>query len=136
MCQVLSEIRCTQKGIDRCEFCGTKIRYSDILTPDFTDMYNEYLEQSGGLPSTEQNVADFIRKTFLENDEMFSEETCNQRLHPGQYQNARGNQSQMPSCPNCGSGQIQKISSGGGFLGLFSRKGKKQWHCGHCGFEW
>ena len=125
-----------KKGIDRCEFCGTKIRYSDILTPDFTDMYNEYLEQSGGLPSTEQNVADFIRKTFLENDEMFSEETCNQRLHPGQYQTARGNQSQMPSCPNCGSGQIQKISSGGGFLGLFSRKGKKQWHCGHCGFEW
>ena len=61
--------------------------------PDFTDMYNEYLEQSGGLPSTEQNVIGFYRKTFLENDEMFSEGNLQSETAPRTIsRNARGNQ--------------------------------------------
>ena len=47
----------------------------------------------------------------------------------------------LPTCPTCGSTNVQKISglsraAHGYMFGLFSKTAKSQFKCGSCGYKW
>ena len=65
------------------------------------------------------------------------------KLCPNKYEQSQSQPtpSHIPTCPTCGSTNIQKISgisraAHGYMFGLFSKTAKSQFCCKNCGFKW
>lgn len=133
----------TQQSIMTCEFCGTEIESSDMLVSDFGELWEEEKKRLGiDIPQNSEPIERLIIKTFLLDNDKFSEALFNERWHPEQYKSkSQPVEKNIPKCPTCGSPNIKKISglSKAGSValwGIFSRKVHKQWHCDNCGSEW
>lgn len=135
-----------KENITNCEHCGTTIEYSNMLSSDFTEMFNAEMEKLGIKPlQNAEPIEKFIHKTFLLDNKQFDEIAFDKKWHPENYEDAPKSNKELnvnvPKCPTCQSTDIKKISTtskaGSVFLwGLFSQKVKRQWHCNNCGYEW
>lgn len=142
-----SKSKALKEGRTTCEFCGTEIEYSDMLVSDFRELWKKEKEKLGiDISQNGEPIERLIIKTFLLDNDKFSEVLFNKKWHPEQYKSQSQSQSQpveknIPKCPTCGSPNIKKISvlskaASVALWGLFSRKVRKQWHCDNCGSEW
>ena len=142
------------KGCTTCEFCGSEIEYSDMLTSDFGVLWEQEKEKLGiDIPSNREPIERLIIKTFLLDNDKFDEVLFNKKWHPERYQSQlqshekhipsqlQSHEKHIPKCPVCGTPNIKRIpgiSKVGSVAlwGIFSRKVRKQWHCDNCGSEW
>lgn len=70
-----------REGRINCEFCGTTIKYSNMLTMDFAKLFKDERDRLGlGVPDNDVLICDLIRKTFLLDDEEFDETIYDKRI--------------------------------------------------------
>lgn len=75
-----SKSKALRKGLTNCEFCGSEIKYSDMLASDFIELFVKEKERLGiGNLINDEPVCIFIRKIFNLEDGEFSEELFHKR---------------------------------------------------------
>jgi hypothetical protein len=136
-----------RKNIENCEFCGEKIQYSDMLASDFSELWDEEKKKLGiDIPLNREPLERFIMRTFLLNNDKFSEIMFNKKWHPEQYGNSekvetKAEEKNIPKCPTCGSTNIKRITGtkrwfSTGLFGLASSNVGKTMECKNCGYKW
>lgn len=122
----------------KCNFCNIPLIQTTESFEDTIPKLVNYFDENSELNYYE-HLADEVGGHQL------SKEACEYRKQQCRKYNAAKREeptpSNLPTCPTCGSTNIQKISglnraAHGYMFGLFSKTAKSQFCCKNCGYKW
>lgn len=90
-----------RENITKCEYCGTPIEYSDMLSADFTELFNEEKKKLGiEYLKNNEPVERFIYKIFLLDNKTFDQTLFDKKWHPEEYKPDPQKKCHRQTCQN------------------------------------